>query len=90
MYTNSESKVYILGTNNGYSNMEILNAFTDLVGKVDVLLKPHREGDPDTLIAKLNTIKEMEMLKSDLHLFDKEITRIETLLEENDDINKDI
>jgi len=45
------SAVFNLGTNDGYSNQQIIDIFEDIVGKVDVLVKSRREGDPDSLVA---------------------------------------
>jgi UDP-glucose 4-epimerase len=50
-YDGMESRTYNLGTGAGYSNLQVLNAFRDIGGKIDVSLKPRREGDPDTLVA---------------------------------------
>lgn len=46
-----DSKVYNLGTGFGYSNQEIIDAFTEIVGNVEVVHRDRRAGDPDTLIA---------------------------------------
>jgi len=53
-YTGDGSRIYNLGTNVGYSNGAILNAFMEIVGDVAVIHKPRRAGDPDKLIANAN------------------------------------
>lgn len=50
------SRIYNLGTNTGYSNMEIINSFREVVGDIDVVEEPRREGDPDALIADAGKI----------------------------------
>jgi len=50
-YGTGESKVYNLGTNQGYSNGHILDAFKVIIGDVAVLENPRREGDPAVLVA---------------------------------------
>jgi len=54
----SESKVYNLGTGTGYSNQEIIDAFIDEVGAVDITVEDRREGDPDSLVADASLIQE--------------------------------
>ena len=49
-----DSRTYNLGTNIGYSNRAIIDAFIEIVGDVTVIDKPRREGDPDRLIANAN------------------------------------
>jgi UDP-glucose 4-epimerase len=40
-----------LGTGKGYSNQEIVNAVTRLIGAATVKIGPRRLGDPDRLVA---------------------------------------
>jgi len=47
----NQSKIYNLGTGTGYSNSEILTAFTNIIGPVDIRIEGQRTGDPDQLIA---------------------------------------
>jgi len=53
----SESERYNLGTNNGYSNLQIIEAFKEHVGALEVHNMPRRPGDPDTLIADASLIE---------------------------------
>jgi UDP-glucose 4-epimerase len=46
-----ESGCYNLGTNKGYSNQELVEAYRKHVGDLTVLTGPRREGDPDELVA---------------------------------------
>jgi len=46
-----ESGCYNLGTNKGYSNQELVEAYRKYVGDLTVLTCPRREGDPDELVA---------------------------------------
>jgi UDP-glucose 4-epimerase len=54
----SASKVYNLGTNEGYSNKEILDIFLDVVGPLQIENYPRRIGDPDSLVANTSAIAE--------------------------------
>lgn len=49
-----DSRTYNLGTNRGYSNMQILTTFNDLIGDITVVPMSRREGDPARLIANAN------------------------------------
>lgn len=53
-----ESKVYNLGTNSGYSNKEVIDAFTRIVGDLEVTTEPRRIGDPDELVADGDAFRE--------------------------------
>ena len=53
----SDSKIYNLGTNHGYSNTSVLNTFKQVVGDVKVNFGARREGDPDRLVASPSLIK---------------------------------
>ena len=46
-----ESGCYNLGTNTGYSNRELIEAYRKHVGDLVVLTGPRRDGDPDELVA---------------------------------------
>jgi UDP-glucose 4-epimerase len=53
----SESRVYNLGTNTGYSNHEVTEAFKEIVGDLAIFEDERREGDPDSLIADATYFK---------------------------------
>ena len=57
-FGNGQSKTYNLGTKNGYSNREIVDAFIEHVGPIEVVNEPRREGDPDILVADATLIKD--------------------------------
>lgn len=42
---------YNLGTNKGYSNQELIDAYQTHIGELEVIVEPRREGDPDELVA---------------------------------------
>jgi len=50
----AETGSYNLGTNQGYSNLEIINRFGELVANLKVFNDVRRPGDPDRLIADAN------------------------------------
>ncbi len=45
------SLAYNLGTNTGYSNQQLIDAYRKYIDDLDVEVKPRREGDPDELVA---------------------------------------
>ena len=49
--TGGKTGCYNLGTNTGYSNRELIEAYREYVGELTVLTGPRREGDPDELVA---------------------------------------
>jgi len=53
----SASKIYNLGTNNGYSNQQLIDAFKKHVGDIQVTHAERRIGDPDELVADASKIK---------------------------------
>lgn len=54
----SDSKIYNLGTNKGYSNQDLINSFKQHVGNIEVNNAERRIGDPDELIADASLIKQ--------------------------------
>jgi UDP-glucose-4-epimerase GalE len=58
-YTPQGACVFNLGTNNGFSNQEIINYVTNSIGEVNVEHGPRREGDPDQLIADSTKAREL-------------------------------
>ena len=54
----SESKIYNLGTNTGYSNQQLIDAFRKHVADIEVVEAERRIGDPDELIADASLIKQ--------------------------------
>lgn len=54
----SVSKIYNLGTNTGYSNLDLINAFKQHVGDIQVNNIERRYGDPDELVANSSKIKQ--------------------------------
>ena len=54
----STSKIYNLGTNTGYSNQQLIDAFKKHVDDIDVAEAERRIGDPDELIADASLIKQ--------------------------------
>jgi len=53
----SDSKTYNIGTNQGYSNKEIIDAFREYVGNLKVEVHSRRPGDPDVLVADATNIQ---------------------------------
>ncbi|MBW4175769.1 GDP-mannose 4,6-dehydratase, partial [Enterococcus faecalis] len=53
-----ESDVFNLGSNNGYSVKEMLDAAREVTGQeIPATIAPHRAGDPSTLIASSEKAK---------------------------------
>lgn len=55
----SDSETFNLGTGTGYSNLQIIDAFREIVGNVTVHKAPQREGDPALLIADATRYNEV-------------------------------
>lgn len=76
MIKNNKSNIFNLGTNNGFSVLEVLNTTEKTLNtKVNYIFAPRRPGDPDRLITKNDKILDVlnwkpnkqldEMIKSD-------------------------
>jgi UDP-glucose 4-epimerase len=52
LFNGGDSDCFNIGTGQGYTNLEVVKAVSDIVGKkVDFRFEPRRTGDPATLIA---------------------------------------
>ncbi len=60
MLKNHASNTFNLGTNNGYSVLDVLNTTEQTLNlKVDYVFAPRRPGDPDRLITKNDKIRDI-------------------------------